>query len=250
MARAILITGASRGLGQAVAFHHAECESAHCWLLGRDERGLVETAEGVKARGGTAEILVADLLDRGALQGAAARIPHLDALVAAAGLAGDTPVDRDSDALFDQVVAANLTSAWNTARAFLPRFPQGGRIVFVASVLGRFGVPYSSAYVAAKHGLLGLTKALAQELLPRGIVVNAVAPGWIDTDMARNRVTELAALWKVEEPEARRRLEKAIPVKRFFKAEEIARGIAWMLDPENTMQVGQCLNLDGGVLQD
>lgn len=250
MSRTLLITGASRGLGQAVALHHAELERATCWLLGRDERGLLETAAGVKARGGTAQVAVVDLLDRGALARVAQQIQALDGIVAAAGLSGDTPLDTDSDAQFDAILAANLTSAWNTARAFVPRLGRDGRVVFVASVLGRFGVPQASAYVAAKHGLLGLTKALAQELLPKGIVVNAVAPGWIDTDMARSRVREFAAQWSVDEAEARRRLERAVPVKRFFTAEEIARGIAWLLDPANTMQVGQCLNLDGGVLQD
>lgn len=250
MPRAILVTGASRGLGRAVACHHADLERADLWLLGRDERGLLETAEEVKARGGHAEVLLADLMDRPGLQAAAARIPRLDGIVAAAGLSGDTPLDADCDARFDAILAANLTSAWNTARAFVPRMTTGGRVVFVSSVLGRFGVPHASAYVAAKHGLIGLTKALAQELLPKGIFVNAIAPGWIDTEMARARVGEYAASWGVPESEARRRLEKAVPVKRFFTPEEIARGIAWLMDPTNTMQVGQTVALDGGVLQD
>lgn len=249
MTRSILITGASRGIGRAVAYHHAALEGADLWLLGRSAEGLRETADGVAARGGSAHVLVADLLDREALSALAAQVPVLDALVAAAGVAGDTPVDEPCDAAFDAILAGNLTSAWNTVRAFRPRLREGSRLCFVASVLGRFGVPRAAAYVAAKHGLIGLTKALALELLPAGIVVNAVAPGWVETDMAASRVVEIAAQMGVDEPTARRRLEKAVPAGRFFAPEEIARGIAWMIDPANTTQVGQCLNLDGGVVQ-
>lgn len=250
MPRTLLITGASGGLGRAVAFHQAHLERAHCWLLGRDLRALEETAEGVRARGGSARVAPVDLLDRPALAALAAEVPALDGLVAAAGVAGDTPVDGDSDEAFDAVLAGNLTSAWNTARAFTPRMPSGGRVVFVSSVLGRFGVPRAAAYVAAKHGLIGLAKALALELLPRGIVVNTAVPGWIDTEMARGRVAEIATQMGVGAAEARRHLEAQVPMGRFFHPEEVAVGIAWLLDPANTTQVGQCLHLDGGVLQD
>lgn len=249
MTRTILITGASRGLGRAVALHHAATEAATCWLLGRDAAALAETAEAVRARGGEAHVALVDLLDRDALAALASGLPRLDALVAAAGVSGDSPLVGDSDAAFDRILAGNLTSAWNTARAFAPCLGQGGRIVFVSSVLGRFGVPQAAAYVAAKHGLIGLTKALALELLPRGIVVNAIAPGWIDTDMARERVAELAEQMGLTPEEARRRFERDVPLGRFFTAEEVARGLAWLLDPANTTMVGQCMNLDGGVLQ-
>ena len=173
----------------------------------------------------------------------------LDGLVAAAGISGMTPVDGASDAFFDEILAADLTGPWNTVRAFLPRMTSGGRIVLVSSVLGRFGVPGYGAYCAAKHGLLGLAKALALELIDRGIVVNAVAPGWVDTDMAKTGIGQIAAATGQTEAQFRARAEAAVPVKRFFQPEEIAHGVAWLLDPANTMQVGQCLNLDGGVVQ-
>jgi NAD(P)-dependent dehydrogenase (short-subunit alcohol dehydrogenase family) len=160
-----------------------------------------------------------------------------------------TPVDRDSDAFFDEILAADLTGPWNTVRAVLPRMGPGGRIVLVASVLGRFGVPGYGAYCAAKHGLIGLAKALALELIDRGIVVNAVAPGWVDTDMAQTGIRQIAAATGQTEAQFRAQAEAAVPVKRFFQPEEIAHGIAWLLNPANTMQVGQCLNLDGGVVQ-
>lgn len=248
MPRHILITGGSRGLGRACALHLARIEAAHLTLLGRNADALADTAEAVRRAGGTAETHQADVTDRGRLAGIAKTLAPLDGLVAAAGISGMTPVDRDSDAFFDEIVAADLTGPWNTVRAFLPRMGPGGRVVLVSSVLGRFGVPGYGAYCAAKHGLIGLAKALALELIDRGIVVNAVAPGWVDTDMAQTGIRQIAAVTGQTEAAFRAQAEAAVPVKRFFQPEEIAHGIAWLLDPANTMQVGQCLNLDGGVL--
>lgn len=249
MTRSILITGGSRGIGRACALHLARAEAGHCILLGRDAAALAATAEAVRQAGGTAETCLADVTDRTGLAAIAKGLGPLDGLVAAAGISGMTPVDADSDAFFDQILAADLTGPWNTVRAFLPRMVTGGRIVLVASVLGRFGVPGYGAYCAAKHGLLGLTKALALELIDRGIVVNAVAPGWVDTDMAQTGIRQIAAATGQTEAQFRAKAEAAVPVKRFFQPEEIAHGVAWLLNPANTMQVGQCLNLDGGVVQ-
>ena len=248
MTRRILITGGSRGLGRACALHFARTEAAHLVLLGRDGAGLEESAKAVRQAGGTAEAHVADVTDRARLADIARGLGSLDGLVAGAAVSGMTPVDGDSDAFFDAILAADLTGPWNTVRAFLPRMGPGGRIVLVSSVLGRFGVPGYGAYCAAKHGVHGLAKALALELIDRGIVVNAVAPGWVDTDMAQTGIRQIAAATGQTEAQARAQAEAAVPVKRFFQPEEIACGIAWLMDPANTMQVGQCLNLDGGVI--
>ena len=249
MSRSILITGASRGIGRACACHLAQTESAHLVLVGRDLEALAATARWVQEVGGTAECHGADVTDRGRLAEIARVLGPLDGLVAAAGISGMTPVDQDSDAYFDEILAADLTGPWNTVRAFLPRMRTPGRIVLVASVLGRFGVPGYGAYCGAKHGLIGLAKALALELIDRGIVVNSVAPGWVDTRMATEGIRQIAAATGQTEAAFRAQAEAAVPVKRFFQPEEIARGVAWLLDPGNTMQVGQCLDLDGGVVQ-
>jgi len=249
MTRSILITGASRGLGRACALQLARAEAAHLVLLGRDAKALAATAEGVREVGGSSEIHLADVTERTRLGDIAKALGPLDGLVTAAGISGMTPVDGDSDAFFDQILATDLTGPWNTVRAFLPKMGPGGRIVLVASVLGRFGVPGYGAYCAAKHGLIGLAKALALELIDRGIVVNAVAPGWVDTDMAQTGIRQIAATIGQTEAQFRAQAEAAVPVKRFFQPEEIAEGVAWLLNPANTMQVGQCLNLDGGVVQ-
>ena len=249
MTRSILITGGSRGIGRACALHLARTEAAHLVLLGRDAEALAATAEDVRQAGGTADQHVADVVDRARLAAIARDLGPLDGLIAAAGISGMTPVDGDTDAFFDEILATDLAGPWNTVRAFLPRMGSGGRIVLVASVLGRFGVPGYGAYCAAKHGVHGLAKALALELIDRGIVVNAVAPGWVDTAMAQTGIRQIAAATGQTEAQFRAQAEAAVPVKRFFQPEEIAHGIAWLLDPANTMQVGQCLNLDGGVIQ-
>ncbi len=249
MTRRILVTGGSRGIGQACALWLAQTEAAHLVLLGRDAQALAASAEAVRQAGGTADTWVADVTNRSALSVLSGKVGILHGLVAAAGISGRTPVDGDSDAFFDEILATDLAGPWNTVRAFLPALGPGGRIVLVSSVLGRFGVPGYGGYCAAKHGLIGLAKALALELIDRGIVVNAVAPGWVDTAMAATGIRQIAAVTGQTEAQFRAQAEAAVPVKRFFQAEEIAHGIGWLLNPANTMQVGQCLNLDGGVVQ-
>jgi NAD(P)-dependent dehydrogenase (short-subunit alcohol dehydrogenase family) len=251
MTRHLLITGTSRGLGRALALHFARTENARLTLLGRNEVALAETARLVAEAGGQATCHGADVLDRAMLRHIAQSLEPLDGLIANAGQGGVTPVDGgpDSDEAFDRLLATDLTGPWNTVRAFLPKMGRGGRIVLVSSVLGRFGVPGYGAYCAAKHGLLGLTKALALELIDRGIAVNAVAPGWVDTDMAAEGIAGMAKAMGISEAQARHKAESVVPVKRFFQPEEIAHGVAWLMNPANTMQVGQCLNLDGGVVQ-
>jgi NAD(P)-dependent dehydrogenase (short-subunit alcohol dehydrogenase family) len=247
--RKILITGASRGIGRACAIYFASTEQADLFLVGRDQVALSETAKAVETAGGKARVWIGDVTHRTQLSAIAAEISNLDGFIANAGISGMTPVDAESDAFFDQILAADLTGAWNTVRAFAPKLSRGGRIVIVSSVLGRFGVPGYSAYCAAKHGALGLTKALALELIPKGIFVNAVAPGWVDTDMAQTGIKQISKHIGQSESSFRASAEAAVPVKRFFQAEEIAQGIGWLMSPANTMQVGQCLNLDGGVVQ-
>ena len=251
MSRSLLITGASGGIGRALALHMAT-HGSELHLLGRDGTALTAVASEVAEAGGEAHVHVANVTDRATLRAVSARISSLDGLVAAAGISGVTPVDSELtevDDAFDEILQTDLTGCWNTVRAFAPRLGAGGRIVLVSSVLGRFGVPGYGAYCAAKHGLLGLTKALALELIPKGIFVNAVAPGWVDTAMAQTGIRAMAQTLNISEDEARRKAEEVVPVQRFFQPGEIAHGIAWLLDPANTMQVGQCLNLDGGGVQ-
>lgn len=250
MTRTLLITGASGGIGRALALHLAREERANLVLLGRDAGALAQVAAAAQDLGASARCCAGDLRDRPWLRTVAQGLGRVDGLVAGAGTSGVTPVAQDSDDRFDTILATNLTGAWNTVRAFVPLMGEGGHIVLVSSVLGRFGVPGYGAYCASKAGLLGLTRALALELIPKGIFVNAVAPGWVDTEMATTGIRDLAKALGVAEAEARRKAERAVPAGRFFQPGEIARGIAFLLDPANTMMVGKCLTLDGGSVQE
>jgi NAD(P)-dependent dehydrogenase (short-subunit alcohol dehydrogenase family) len=165
--------------------------------------------------------------------------PHV--LVTAAGMAGSDPPEDPNEAHWREILATNLDGAWRCAMAVSSRVPGGaGRIVNIASVLGLRGVADQVAYCAAKHGVIGLTRALARQLAPRGITVNAVCPGWVATNMARARWRELG----MTEADAAR----ATPTGRITSAEEVAEAVAFLATPAAGNITGQVLVIDGGML--
>jgi NAD(P)-dependent dehydrogenase (short-subunit alcohol dehydrogenase family) len=139
------------------------------------------------------------------------------------------------------VIATNLHGTYYCCKAALPLLPDdGGRIVNIASVLGLRGVPDQSAYCAAKHGVVGFTRALALALAPRGITVNTVCPGWVDTDMARQRFAELGVSAEA--------IAAGVPTGRIVAPEEVAGAVAWLLGPEARSITGIALPVEGGAL--
>ena len=175
--RTALITGASRGIGLGVARAFAAA-GAELHLLA-DDPAVGEAAAGLGARGH-----LADITDGPTVAAALAAIGKLDVLVNNAGLERMTPVDDDSPentAIFRRVVEINVVGTFLVTRAALPLMARGGRVINTASIWGRVAEPLFSAYVASKHAVIGLTKTWAKELGPRGINVNAVAPGWVRT---------------------------------------------------------------------
>ena len=194
----VMVTGASRGIGLGVArgFQRA---GAALHLLADDPRVLEEAA----ALGASGH--VADITDAEQVAGAMSAVRALDVLVNNAGLERMTPLDdagAENEAVFRRVLEVNVVGTFLVTRAALPRMRPGGRIISTASVWGRVGEPLFGAYVASKHAVIGLTKSWAKELGPRGITVNAVAPGWVRTEaslrslrlMAGRRGTDEAAL--------------------------------------------------------
>jgi len=186
--RTALVTGASRGIGFGIAAAFADA--------GADLHILAEDAaiEDAGARLG-AKSHVADISEGDAVAAVLARIPKLDILVNNAGLERLTPVEdgsAENEAIFRRILAVNVTGTFLVTRTALPRMGRGGRIVNTASIWGRVAEPLFSAYVASKHAVIGLTKTWAKELGPRGITVNAVAPGWVRTESSMRSLKRMA----------------------------------------------------------
>jgi NAD(P)-dependent dehydrogenase (short-subunit alcohol dehydrogenase family) len=171
---------------------------------------------------------------------------HIDVLVNNAGVGGQTPLDDPDDARWNAILATNLTAVFRVTREAAPFLPQGGRVINLSSVLGRFGAPGYAAYCAAKHGVIGLTRALALELAPRRITVNAICPGWVETEMARNGFRSIGKGRGGGEEAGRAAAAKMAPLGRVLDAEEIAGMAAYLASDEAKSLTGQAIVLDGG----
>jgi 3-oxoacyl-[acyl-carrier protein] reductase len=240
--RVVLVTGSSRGIGAEVAVkaavegarvavHYRESSAAAQRTLER-ARGAGAETEGFEADigdGRQAEALVERVIDR---------FGRIDGLVNNAGRTQVGPFLEIDRAEWDEVIRTDLTAAFHTCRAAIPSMvDQGsGSIVNVASRLGQIGVSETAAYSAAKAGLIGLTRALAKEFGPRGIRVNAVAPGVTVTEMT----TDL-----VDSEEGRRRLQD-MPLGRFGRADEVAEAVIFLLSDASSLFLGQTLNPNAG----
>jgi 3-hydroxybutyrate dehydrogenase len=186
--RKVLVTGSSRGIGLGIARAFAAA-GAELFMLA-DDRGIVVAASGLDARG-----YQADITDGKAVTALLDSIGPLDVLINNAGLERMTPVDdasADNEAVFRRVIEINVVGTFLVTRAALPHMRAGGRIVSTASVWGRVAEPLFGAYVASKHAVIGLTKTWAKELGPRGINVNAVAPGWVRTEASMRSLKLMA----------------------------------------------------------
>jgi NAD(P)-dependent dehydrogenase (short-subunit alcohol dehydrogenase family) len=186
--RTVLVTGASRGIGLGIARAFAAA-GATLHILA-DDANVEAAAVSLGARGHQA-----DITDGGAVRSQLAGIERLDILINNAGLERLTPLDDDSEeneAVFRRVVEINVVGTFLTTRAALPCMGAGGRIINTASIWGRVAEPLFGAYVASKHAVIGLTKTWAKELGPRGITVNAVAPGWVRTEASMRSLKAMA----------------------------------------------------------
>lgn len=222
-----VVTGGTRGIGRAVAARLAQ-EGYDVLVLARH---AAETPH---------RFAICDVADAAAVATAFAPLERVEALVNCAGIAGANRLDGD-DALWHAIIGSNLHGTYHCCKAVLPKLPDGtGRIVNIASVLGLRGVPDQTAYCAAKHGVVGFTRALALALAPRGITVNALCPGWVDTDMARQRYAEL----EISADQA----AAGVPTGRVATPDEVADAVAWLLRPETRSITGHALPIEGGGL--
>ena len=249
--KSAFVTGASRGIGEAIARRFAS-EGARVALAARSVGECERIAGELSAKGGEAIAIACDVTDAGsyraALAAAAARLGKIDVLVNNAGTSGITSVagGEDEDAVWDAIIATNLTASFRITRAALPFVPDGGRVIFESSVLGRFGVPGYAAYVSSKHAIVGLTRTLALELAPRKITVNAICPGWVETELARQGYRRIAAQRGISEEDARAICARMAPLGRVLDPEEIAGLAAYMASDDARNLTGQAIVLDGG----
>lgn len=236
-----LVTGASRGIGQAIAVALGRC-GARVVCVARDEGKLEETAATIRQAGGAAEVRTCDVTQGQAVSALVEQVveqfDRLQILVNNAGITRDTLIPRMSDDDFDEVIATNLRGAFLFTRAASRPMMQGryGRIVNVSSVSGIVGNPGQANYAASKAGLIGMTKSVARELAGRNVTVNAIAPGFIESEM-----TQALGSLVVDE------VKKRIPCKRLGTAEEIAQAVLFLASPAASYITGQVLVVDGGM---
>ncbi|MFT4541571.1 MAG: NAD(P)-dependent dehydrogenase (short-subunit alcohol dehydrogenase family) [Planctomycetota bacterium] len=244
--RHIVVTGAGTGIGRAIATRLSS-EGADLTLLARDVGRLEETAASCA---GQARALSCDQRDRKAVDAAfaaAAEAGPLYAMVANAGIGGaNEPGDEDR---FDDLVATNLSGTYHCFRAaqrHLEAGPGARHLVAISSILARIGVPAYTGYCASKAGILGLVRALAGELGPEDIQVNAICPGWVDTAMAREGIDGMAAAMSVSAEQAYQIAMQAVPMGRMSEPEDVAGMVSWLISKDSRGVTGQGLDMNGG----
>jgi NAD(P)-dependent dehydrogenase (short-subunit alcohol dehydrogenase family) len=241
-----VVTGGGSGIGAAIAaaLHHA---GAHVTLMGRDEarlRAQLGALPGAFAT--TVDVSSADSV-RAAFE-AVATLSPIDILINNAGAVETQPFARTSDELWQRMLDVNLTGTFLCTKQVLPGMVERGfgRIVNVASTAALKGYAYVAAYCAAKHGVLGMTRALALEVAQKGVTVNAVCPGYTEPAIVEDAVAKIAAKTKRSAADARAELAGANPQKRLIQPGEVAQAVLWLCRRDSSAITGQAIAVAGG----
>lgn len=248
-----LITGGGRGIGRAIALAFAR-EGACVAVAARTKEQLAKVAQEVQALGAPALAVVTDVTDKEsvlAMVGAVIRkFGRVDILVNNAGSGKSAPLIKTDEALWNEMIAVNLTSTYLCTRAVLPGMLErkSGRVINIASTAGKSGGLYISAYSAAKHGVIGFTKSVALEVATQGITVNAICPGYVDTDLTAETVKNICRKTGLDESRALEIITNMSPQKRLMKPEEVANVALFLASDDSWGINGQAINICGGAV--
>ena len=253
--RTAFITGGGRGIGRAVALAYAR-EGARVFVVARTEAEVGRVAAEVNAEFGNAAAHAAcDVADPRSVEEAFAAAREffgagIDVLVNNAGVADSSKFAETSDEFWRRHLDINLTGTFYCMRAALPSMVERGwgRVVNVASVAGKTGAPYVAAYTASKHGVLGLTRSVALEVARTGVTVNAVCPGYVDTDMTTRAVENIRAKTGRSAADALEAIKRMSPQRRLVTPEEVAALALLLASHDGRGITGQAINIDGGTI--
>jgi 3-hydroxybutyrate dehydrogenase len=248
------VTGGGRGIGRACALELARA-GHDVAVTARSPVELSAVAQEIQALGANAAAAPADVTDRAqvetAYRAATESLGAIDILVNGAGVARSAPFLKTTLELMEQHWRLNVLGVYHCTQVALPAMLERGwgRIVNIASVAGKSGAPYIASYAASKHAVLGLTRSLALEYAMKGVTVNAVCPGYVDTQMTDENVALITEKTGLAREEALRRIREFNPQKRLIQPEEVAAAVAHLARDDARGINGQALTIDGGTLQ-
>ncbi len=246
-----LVTGGGTGIGKAIAASLCK-NGAKVAILSRNLARIERTAAALSGAHRSVLAVQMDIRRKFDVQRAVAEVVAkwgaIHILVNNAGISGLTLMSDEDDTKWHDIIDTNLNGMYLITKEVLRQIPDqsGGRIINISSVLGKFGVPGYTAYCTTKHGMIGFTRALALEVVQRGITVNTICPGWVDTEMATLGINETAAVQGITPEEFKAQAVAAVPIRRFLEADEIADLVTYIASDAARGITGQAINICGG----
>lgn len=252
--RVAFVTGAGRGIGRAIAL--ALADKGHALVVGARSRDQIESlAKEIQSMQGAVLPVLLDVTQESSITKAVSiaqkEFGQIDILINNAGTAKSAPILKTELSLWNELIELNLTGTFLCTKAVLGGMMERGwgRVVNIASVAGKVGAPYISAYTASKHGVIGLTRALAAELAEKGVTVNAICPGYVNTPLTDKNIQNIVDRTGRSAKDTRSFLEGLSPQKRMIEPEEVAALALYLCSEEASGINGQAINLDGGAVQ-